>query len=172
MHLDGQQNGVPRLAQEAYFWQREEPAESLNESSPGRRPHVERILIATDGTAAAAAAVDCGLELAVATKAEVAFLHVVPDSGAEALNEGRALLDGAAARARDYDVACAVEIAHGDPAETILSRSEAMGSRVIVVGSRGRGGRPADLLGTVSRSVLRASERPVMIVHPPAEQRG
>jgi nucleotide-binding universal stress UspA family protein len=131
---------------------------------------VERILIATDGTAAAAAAIDCGLELAAASEAEVAFLHVLPagstaDGGGD---ERSGVLGDAAARARSRGVPCTVELARGEPAEVILSRSRAIGAGLIVVGSRGRGGRVAALLGTVSRTVLRASERPVLIVHPPS----
>jgi nucleotide-binding universal stress UspA family protein len=144
------------------------------------------ILIATDGTPAAQAAVDVGLEIAAGRGATAAFLHADPDlarklfeadteqspSREELLSQDPVLRD-AVARADERGVRSEVELIgeHGvdDIAPAIVGVAEAMEASLIVVGSRGRGAIAELVLGSVSQGVLHMSPMPVLIAHAPHE---
>ena len=127
-----------------------------------------KILVATDGSPAAAEAGRVGLELAAREDASVAFLHVAqpgPDSEAVATSAaGENDLRRQAARGATLGVSCTLELVVGEIAETIVAHGRAIGADLIVVGSRGRSTAAGTLLGTVSRAVLRTADRPVLIV--------
>ncbi|MGW4561119.1 universal stress protein [Streptomyces sp. NPDC004561] len=55
-------------------------------------------------------------------------------------------------------------VVHGNPADVLLRAAE--GADVLVVGSRGRGGFAAALLGSVSQHVSQHASCPVVIVRP------
>lgn len=59
-------------------------------------------------------------------------------------------------------------ILHGAPAEALTELVRDEDAALLVVGSRGRGAMKAALLGSVSSEVVRASDRPVVIVGPEA----
>ncbi len=75
----------------------------------------------------------------------------------EVLDKGVALLD-----AINYETA----IRMGDPVTEILDFSDEIGADLIIMGSHGRTGLTAVLMGSVSTKVLTYSERPVMISRP------
>ncbi len=132
---------------------------------------MNRILIALDSSPAAAAALERGLELAAQESASVALLHVLPEGASDGeLGGGRnsSVLGEARMSAAARGVRSEVELAHGDAADVILSRSNALDVALIVLGSRGRSPMVGALLGTVSSGVLRRAERPVLIVRSPA----
>jgi nucleotide-binding universal stress UspA family protein len=58
----------------------------------------------------------------------------------------------------------------GNPADEILKRAEGSQHDLIVMGSRGHGGAASLLLGSVSRSVVRHSTVPVIVVHVDGER--
>jgi nucleotide-binding universal stress UspA family protein len=58
-------------------------------------------------------------------------------------------------------------VVEGHPAVVITDRAALSGAGLVVVGARGLGGVKRVLLGSVSDSVLRASECPVLIVKRP-----
>ena len=62
----------------------------------------------------------------------------------------------------------ASEVVTGQPAETLVRQAAREASDVIVVGARGAGALTRLVLGSVSESVLRHAECPVLIVRPPA----
>jgi nucleotide-binding universal stress UspA family protein len=62
--------------------------------------------------------------------------------------------------------AVALEVVTGAPAEVLVRDAERDGSDLIVVGARGAGALTRLLLGSVSESVLRHAECPVLVVRP------
>ena len=136
------------------------------------------ILISTDGSPGADAAVADGLELASQTGAKVLFVNVRPTIsllGApyeqEKLREQMAIareaVDGATARAAGLGVEAEAEILEGDPADGILALARTRDVDLVVVGSRGRGAVSAALLGSVSHAVVNGADRPVLVVRKP-----
>ena len=139
---------------------------------------MKRILIATDGSAAANAAVELGIELAQEEDAEVIFAHVAPATdvvpamgfpavGAvpHSLNaEDREALDDAAAYAAERGIAARTKLLSGDTVDEIVAYADSLDVDLVVVGSRGRGALATTLLGSVSRGILHESKRPVLVV--------
>jgi nucleotide-binding universal stress UspA family protein len=140
------------------------------------------ILVAIDGSKPAEAALDYAVDLAqsegarltligVATRAPVVapgYVAVVP-TDAELEGEVDRRLDAALERVPD-GVPVATVVRSGVPAQAILDRVEQGMHDLVVVGSRGRGGVRSFLLGSVSRTVLRRSPVPVLVVHDPGRQ--
>jgi nucleotide-binding universal stress UspA family protein len=139
---------------------------------------MKRILIATDGSAAAHEAVELGVELAKHEGASVIFVHAVPIQDLVSVNgfgllghvryevtdaDERVLAD-ALAVAECEDVPARTMLLRGDPVTEIVEHAEAMDADLVIVGSRGHGTLTSALLGSVSRGVLRASKRPVLVV--------
>jgi nucleotide-binding universal stress UspA family protein len=139
---------------------------------------MQRILIATDGSPSARAAVDLGLELAVEHDAEPVFVHVVPAVDiAGAVGFGytaalphavtaadRAPLDAALAAAEEAGVDARAELLRGVPVDEIVAYADSADADMILVGSRGHGSFTSALLGSVSLGVLHESRRPVLVV--------
>jgi nucleotide-binding universal stress UspA family protein len=118
------------------------------------------ILIATDGSSAAEAAVAEGVELARLLGARVTLVAVRPH-----LEDAHAALERALALAEEAGVDAEYEVAEGDAAAEILRAARYCEADLIVVGSRGRGAVAGTLLGRVSRSVLERSTVPVVVVN-------
>ena len=138
--------------------------------------HFEKVLIAVDYGPIAAHAVDAGVDLAKALRAQLAFVHVVdpveplaPESGipaaqllAEAEREGKKLLE----RFKDElgEPTSPVFFALGKPASEIVEAARMWRADVIVVGSHGRGGLKRVVLGSVAEDVMRHAPCPVLAV--------
>jgi nucleotide-binding universal stress UspA family protein len=125
----------------------------------------------------AAEAVEFGIELAAEHEAELIFVHVVPEADlvpttllgrrrvpSSASIEDRTLLEEAAAVAEEHDVRSTTELLAGDAVDEIVAYADSHNVDLIVVGSRGHGTIANALLGSVSRGVLAASKRPVLVV--------
>jgi nucleotide-binding universal stress UspA family protein len=136
---------------------------------------MNRIVIATDGSDGAWAAVEEGVELASEVGAEVTFVtvrHDFPLLGdpwyqerlTRQLEHARVALDRAEAEAHEHGVLHESEILEGDPAVEIAQLAHARGADLVVVGSRGHGGLASALIGSVSRALLTRSSVPVMVV--------
>jgi nucleotide-binding universal stress UspA family protein len=141
-----------------------------------RRAEMKKILIATDGSATAEAAIDAGLELAVDDHAEVVFVHVTSvlefpsaANGSKAPErlprmETDAALVEALEQARKCGVPAEAELLIGYAPKQILRLARDIDADLIVVGSRGLGRVKSAILGSTSREVLTKADRPVMIV--------
>jgi nucleotide-binding universal stress UspA family protein len=137
---------------------------------------MRRILIATDGSDGACAAVQEGVELAAEVGAEVTFVTVRPRvSGllgdalyqrqlTEQLAQARAAIDAAEAEARRVGVTYESDVLEGDAAERIAQAARGWSADLVVVGSRGHGSVASAVIGSVSRALLTRSPAPVMVV--------
>jgi nucleotide-binding universal stress UspA family protein len=138
---------------------------------------MKTILIATDGSPGARAAVEGGLDLAEDTGAEVVFLAVrrppVPVFGdpywqqsiTNELARLRPALNEATAEAEARGIEADYDLLEGDAAEEILRLAHARDVDLIVLGSRGLGTVRSAILGSVSKRVLHEADRPVLVVN-------
>src|SRR3954470_17111270 len=140
------------------------------------------ILVAVDGSAHARRAVADAADLATATNGSLTLITSVPDLKAwvlggtvaapvdiESLRKAterdyRKLLDEAAATV-PAEIHAHQVLAHGPPAHAITEQVATGGHDLVVMGSRGRGGVRALMLGSVSQQVLHSSPVPVLVVH-------
>jgi nucleotide-binding universal stress UspA family protein len=146
------------------------------------------ILIATDGSRAASAALDEAISLAAETGDGIAAITVwralqgdfglaYPSTAMldELLDAERAhaeaALDDAAARAEAADVRATTHLATGDPTERICTYAREIDARLIAIGRRGHSPVASLLLGSVSNAVLRHATCPVLVVREPERAR-
>jgi nucleotide-binding universal stress UspA family protein len=141
---------------------------------------MNRFLIATDGSPAADAAVEAGVQLASEQGAAVLFLRVVeavevvaPPFGpivAHPVELGKAeddpVLAAAADVARTHEVPFELRLVSGFDHETILAVADEIDAELIAIGSNRHGALGTIYFGSVSKEVLRRARRPVLIVHP------
>jgi nucleotide-binding universal stress UspA family protein len=145
----------------------------------------ERILVPTDGSDVAEAAVEQAVELAETYDAELHALYVV-DTDAVAYGLGSEQLDRleqgnfdemtelrenadeatgyVADIAVDHGVDAVEHHAGGKPHEIIADYAEKNGIDLIVMGSHGRAGVRRVLLGSVTERTLRSTHIPVLVV--------
>jgi nucleotide-binding universal stress UspA family protein len=137
---------------------------------------MERILIATDGSDHAQAAVEEGVALACVVGASVTFVTVRHAAGdlfgdplyqerlTGQLQRARDTIDRAEAVAERMEVACESEILEGDPVDCIARAVRAWKADLLVVGSRGHGAVTSALIGSVSHGLVTRSSVPVLVV--------
>lgn len=150
-----------------------------------RRPELGRILVPVDGSELSATIVPRAAALAGAFDGSLTLLAVVPE---ERGREGPAPFDGAAPlenaeeamgsrldelvqRARHAaNVRVEREVVTGDdPVDAILETRRRLGAELIALSTRGQGGVPRMVLGSVADKIIRGAECPVL-VHRPTEQ--
>ena len=137
---------------------------------------MKKILIATDGSGSALAAIDAGLELAAEDNSEVVFVHVTSTldfpsaaTGSQAPErvpqmDTDPVLVEALEQARRCSVPAKAELLIGHAPKQIIRLAREIEADLIVVGSRGLGLVQSAILGSTSREVVRKAGRPVMIV--------
>ena len=144
----------------------------------------KHILVATDGSALAAHAVEKALTLAkalsarvtavhvtelwsateMASKASMGELHPVEDYEARAGAYARKILDAAANSASAAGVPCeTLHVADARPADGIVSTATKNNCDLIVMASHGRRGVSRLVLGSQASEVLAHSKIPVLI---------
>jgi nucleotide-binding universal stress UspA family protein len=140
---------------------------------------MNRILVPTDFSDHATAAVCYAAPLAVRFGAEVVLVHATAERPPfDALPGSRdafiltyeendrlaraALEDARASHLGGVDAR--TRMAFGRPAEAILEAAHASGADMIVMGTRGRGGLGRAVLGSVAEAVIRRSDLPVLTV--------
>ncbi len=142
------------------------------------------IVVATDGSPAAQAALEAAVDLArEGDRLEVITvwralqgdfgLAYPPAAVLEDLldaerRHAEATLDDAAATVAATGVPVRTHLAVGDPAERICALAETQGARLIALGTRGHGPMMSLLVGNVSAAVIRHARRPVLVVPDPA----
>jgi nucleotide-binding universal stress UspA family protein len=145
---------------------------------------MNRFLIATDGSPAADAAVQAGVQLAAEQDGGVVFLRVVeasdvvaPSFGPIVVNpvdlskpEDDAVLSAAAEVARSHGVPFELRLVAGFDYETILATADEIDAELIAVGSNRHGALSTAFFGSVSRELLKRARRPVLVVHPTPAQ--
>jgi nucleotide-binding universal stress UspA family protein len=143
---------------------------------------MNRLLIATDGSPAADAAVEAGVQLAAEQDAGVVFLHVVdaidvvaPAFGPIVVHPVEQsdpkeddILTAAAEVARAQDVPFELKLVAGFDYETILATADEIEAELIVIGSNRHGALGTTFFGSVSKELLKRARRPVLVVHPTA----
>jgi nucleotide-binding universal stress UspA family protein len=122
-----------------------------------------QILVATDFSDSAEAALGVAVRYARELHARLHLLHVFWEGEVEVTQ----LLADAAAQAGP-DVPVIVSGAGGDPAEEILRYATRHPIDLIVVGTHGRTGVSRALLGSVAERVMRGARCPVLVVPAPA----
>jgi nucleotide-binding universal stress UspA family protein len=142
------------------------------------------LVVATDGSTAARAALDAVIALAAETGDEVAAITVwralqgdygLAYPSAAMLDDlldaerrhAEAALDEAVALGEAAGVTVTTCLATGDPAEETCAYAERIGARLIAVGTRGHGSVASLLLGSVSNAIVRHAPCPVLIVREP-----
>ncbi|HET7856481.1 MAG TPA: universal stress protein [Gaiellaceae bacterium] len=143
------------------------------------------IIVATDGSRSATAAVEEGLKLAEKLGVGVTFVavHRAPPrilgdpfyerNVSQGLHEAHQAVDDALARAEATGVRATGEVLEGNAADEIVALADNRDSAMVVMGSRGHGPVVGALLGSVSAGVVQQARRPVVIVNPgpPVEKR-
>lgn len=136
---------------------------------------IRRILLATDFSDDAAAALDWAESLASRTGATLTLLHsVAPPFG---IGEEETYVDDTATREhlaktqeRLEELACAIDcetqvrVGRRHPDTDVLEEAENGAADVIVVGTRGRRGLPHVLFGSKAERIVRRSQIPVVSV--------
>lgn len=157
-----------------------------------RRPSIERVILAEDGSIGARAAADV-LTWPIFARSHVrvvtvsqAVVHDVggsePPHLATAHERHRevgidlAALDALARSSADRLAAAGltteIDVRHGDPAQEIIAAAMDGHADLIVMGTRGRTGFERLLLGSVARKVLHHAPSSVLVLHAPASPRG
>lgn len=130
----------------------------------------ERVLIPTDGSPGATAAVDHGVAIAERLGAAVRVLCVIererglPPIGDPLRDEAVEVVEAVAERASDREVSLTTHVQPGTPHEVINNFVSAHGIDLVTMGTHGRSGLRRHLLGSVTERVLRTSDAPVLTV--------
>ena len=137
------------------------------------------ILIPTDGSAPAAAAVEPAREVAAQFDARVHALNVVnlsniatgseytlPKDLIESLeSQGETATERIAARARESGVETVTRVVSGFPAADILEYADENGIDLIAMGTAGRTGLNRFLVGSTTERIIRHADMPVLAVN-------
>jgi nucleotide-binding universal stress UspA family protein len=97
-------------------------------------------------------------------------VYAASDIDASVESEARDTADEGARLARSLGFHATPMAANGSPVwRTIVESAEDHDAGIVVMGSHGRTGIALVLMGSVAGAVARHAERPVLIVHPPAD---
>ena len=142
--------------------------------APAPRRAIQRILLATDLSAASAGATDEALELARSLRADLLVVSVIDpatplSSGpVERMDQRRAAREFAAqaivVQGRRIGVGVCFLVWEGEPGPAIVEAAHAENADLVIVGSRGRNRVERFVLGSVSDHVVRHAACPVLIV--------
>jgi nucleotide-binding universal stress UspA family protein len=142
-------------------------------------PGFTALLVATDFSETAEAALDWAIEIARPQNASIRLVHglTVPaplpdylptthDFGEDLRRAAEARLDEAAERVAEAGVSAEVDLRLGLPSQAILEVATEFDPDLIVVGTRGLTGLAHLLLGSTAERVVQRATAPVLTVHP------
>jgi nucleotide-binding universal stress UspA family protein len=145
---------------------------------------IDRVVVALDGSPLAEQALVPACDLARSLALPLELLHVVdplqPTFAAGAAGYGRiqrileqsaeTYLAEVAARERGPGLTVETLRLNGAPAEVIAQHLQAHPQSLLVIGTHGRGGWRATIIGSVARRVVLLASAPILLVHatPPA----
>ena len=121
----------------------------------------ETILLPVDESEGAAVAVEHAVDLARRHDATLDVLYAAGNGGDE---DPEAIVERAAAVAREAGVEVNTVVLDGTPHETIVDYVDDRGIDAVVMGSHGRRGLDRYILGSVTEKVLRTVDVPVLVV--------
>lgn len=136
----------------------------------------DTVVIATDGSESAERSVQTAVDFASRFDADVHALYVVDTDEIESSPEEiRDDLESAIEKAGDEALSFAEQeagesidltsaVREGDPATEIIEYAERVDADAIAMGTRGRHGDHAFLLGSVAEAVVRSAPQPVLTV--------
>lgn len=134
----------------------------------------DRIIVATDSSDEARAAVAHAVDLATAVDATLHIVAVLDVRGnpmqfgigeVDALNDAASeLLEELIAAHAGRDITIEGQILRGKPAETILEYAEEIDADVVIVGQRGADGLTGTLIGSTTDRLARLTDRPLVVV--------
>lgn len=144
-------------------------------------PKLEKILLATDGSAASESAGDQAIDLAAQTGACLLVVSVLSHSSrsteaaaappiADSRDSLTARAQASVALARAAGVDATFLVWDGEPGDAIVAAADSEKVDLIVVGSHGRSGVSRFFIGSVSDYVVRHAHCPVMVVRGGAEK--
>ncbi|MFO7927368.1 MAG: universal stress protein [Halobacteriota archaeon] len=135
------------------------------------------ILLATDGSDDAAAALDHALEIARSTGATLHAISVVetrtaydnaiidPEEVRENLRaDAKSAVESAKSAAAEADVECHTTVAEGPPPERIIETIDEIGADAVIVGATGRSGFKRLVLGGTAEQLLESAPVPVIVI--------
>jgi nucleotide-binding universal stress UspA family protein len=139
------------------------------------------ILVPTDFSEPASAALDYAVTFAEKTKAKVYLLHayqlpvmgfpdgmiVASDLTGRILGAANKALDECMTKYAGRDVEMVPLVKQADPREAVIAVAKDVTADLIVMGTHGRRGIARALIGSVTESVVRTSPVPVLTVHGP-----
>lgn len=136
---------------------------------------IHRILVPLDGSKAAEQALSAARGLATTAECEIVLLTTIarmerwatsetPAWEAEEETVANRYLDAVAGQLRDEGFQVTTRFAWGRPADVIREVAEEANIDLIVMTTHGRSGLARWLIGSVTDSVLRTSERPLLLI--------
>ncbi|MXR52701.1 universal stress protein [Halovenus sp. WSH3] len=136
----------------------------------------ETVVIATDGSESAERSVRAAVDFATRFDAEVHALYVadtdeIENSPAEIRDDLETAIEAAGDEALSFaqehaegSIPLTTAVREGDPASEIVDYADEIDADVIAMGTRGRHGEHAFLLGSVAEAVVRTAPQPVLTV--------
>jgi nucleotide-binding universal stress UspA family protein len=139
------------------------------------------IVVATDGSAAALAALDAATELARESGDRIAVITVwqalqgdfglahpaaarLPELLDAERSRAEEILDEAQSRAAQAGLDVTTRLATGDPGDCICAYARELDARLVAIGTHGYGAVMTLIVGSVSSKVIRRAGRPVLVV--------
>lgn len=129
------------------------------------------ILVATDGSAGATAAVRWAGDLASAVSARLVVVHCPPESAeSDSTGDGQArtaieqTVSAWSRPAQHHNIQVDTILANGDPREQIPRTVAEVDPELVVVGARGAGGFERLKLGKVTEHLIHDTDRPLAVV--------